>query len=133
MTAPVIAVFDTSQDTVDLLRTALQRAGYVVVAAFTHDLRDGKVDLEAFLRQHSPVVAVYDVAIPYAENWRLFQHIRNSPACRHMRFVVTTTNVRRVARIAGPDERLHEIVGDKDDLDEVVRAVKDAVNERPVR
>jgi CheY-like chemotaxis protein len=124
-------VFNTSEDTTDLLRVVLEQAGYVVITAFTNLLRDGKIDLEALMRQHRPQVIVYDIAVPYEQNWRLFEHIRGSPACKGVRFVLTTTNVAQVQKVAGPAQRLHEIVGKPYDLDEIVRAVKDAVHERP--
>jgi hypothetical protein len=33
------------------------------------------------MRQYRPAVVVYDIAIPYEQNWRLFEHIRSAPAC----------------------------------------------------
>ena len=90
--ADVVAVFNTSEDTTDLLRIVLEQAGFVVVTAFTNALRDGKIDFESFMRQHQPCVIVYDIAVPYEQNWKLFQHFRESPACRGVHFVVTTTN-----------------------------------------
>jgi len=130
---PVVAVFNTSEDTTDLLRLVLERAGYVVVSAFTSRLRDGRTDLEALMRQYRPQVIVYDIALPYEQNWRLFQHIRDSPACQGVRFVLTTTNVAQVEKVAGPEHRIHEIVGKPYDLDQVITAVKDAIYERPIR
>ena len=47
--------------------------------------------------------------------------------------MVTTTNAAEVAKIAGADQHLHEIVGKPYDLSEIVRAVKEAARERPVR
>ena len=38
-------------------------------------------------------------------------------------FVVTTTNVGQLRKIAGQQQELHEIIGKPYDLDEVVRAV----------
>ena len=52
----VAAIVNTSPDTVDLLRDALERAGFLVVSCFTHDIREGRVDFEAFLRAHKPSV-----------------------------------------------------------------------------
>jgi len=129
----VTAVFNTSEDTTDMLRVVLERAGFVVVTAFTNHLRDSRVDLDAFMRQHRPKVIVYDIAIPYEENWRLFEHISRSPACEGVFFVVTTTNVTHVSKIAGPGHDLHEIVGKPYDLEEVVRAVKESARRRPTR
>jgi DNA-binding response OmpR family regulator len=129
----VVAVFNTSEDTTSLLRVVLEQAGFVVVTAFTHALRDGKIDLETFMRQHRPKVVVYDIAIPYEQNWRLFQHIRSSPACEGVYFVLTTTNAAQVAKVAGPEQHLHEIVGRPLDLEEVVRAVRESSRRRPTQ
>jgi DNA-binding response OmpR family regulator len=124
----VVAVFNTSEDTTDLLRFVLEQAGFVVVTAFTNRLRDGVTDFESFMRQHQPTVIVYDVAIPYEPNWRLFQHFRDSPACRGVGFVLTTTNVQQLRTVSGPCEELHEIIGKPYDLDEMVRAVRAALS-----
>jgi CheY-like chemotaxis protein len=112
----VIAVFDTSEDTLDMLRQFFEHHGFVVVTAFTYALRDGRTDLEAFMRQHRPDVVVYDIALPYDENWRLYEHIRSSPACVDVPFVLTTTNEAQVRKVAG-DRPIIEIVGKPYDLD----------------
>jgi DNA-binding response OmpR family regulator len=127
----VVAVLNTSEDTTDLLRIVMEQAGFTVVTAFTHALRDGKVDFEGFMRQHRPKVIVYDIALPYEQNWRLFQHFRSSPACDGVRFVLTTTNAAQVQKVAGLDQHVHEIVGKPYDLDVLVQAVKDAAQEPP--
>jgi DNA-binding response OmpR family regulator len=128
-TSTVVAVFNTSEDTTDMLRVVLEFAGFVVLTAFTHALRDGKTDLEGFMRQYRPSVVVYDIALPYEPNWRLFERIRDSPACAGVRFVLTSTNVAQVRAVAG-DHRVHEIVGKPYDLDELVRLVRAATESR---
>lgn len=120
----VVAVFNTSPDTVDLLRIVLQDAGFVVVSAFTYDIRDGEVDLEAFCRQHSPRVAVYDISLPYDANWRLFLQLRNAPALQGVQFVVTTTHAGHVQTLAG-DQEIFEIVGKPYDLGRIVQKVRE--------
>jgi DNA-binding NarL/FixJ family response regulator len=102
----------------------------VAVTAFTNRLRDGEIDLEHFMRQYQPKVIVYDIAVPYEQNWRLFEHIRAAPACAGVAFVLTTTNARHVRKLAG-DEELHEIVGKPYDLNEIVSSVKLAIGGTP--
>jgi DNA-binding response OmpR family regulator len=132
-TPDVVAILNTAPDTVDLLRRVMEQAGFTVVTGFIHDIRDGRLDIEAFLGQHKPAAIVYDVAIPYEENWRFFQHVKSMAICAGCRFVLTTTNAAQVQKIAGADEHLHEIVGKPYDLGEVVRAVKEAIRQRPTR
>jgi CheY-like chemotaxis protein len=128
----VAAIFNTSPDAVEMLRNVMQRAGIVVVSAFTWEIRDGHVDLAAFIKQHQPRVIVYDIAPPYDENWNLFLHLRAMPFLAGLEFVITSTNVRYVQQLART-ERIHEIIGKPFDLDEIVRAVKEALKARPVR
>ena len=129
----VVAILDTSPDTVQMLRHVMQQAGFNVVSTYIHDIREGRVDLDAFLGQHQPSAIVYDIALPYEESWRFFQHIRSRESCVKCQFVLTTTNAREVEKIAGPDQHLYEIVGKPYALGEVTRAVKEAVRARPTR
>ena len=129
----VAAIFNTSPDIVDLLRRAFEPAGIVTVSVLTHQIREGAVDVERFLRQHDPAVVVYDIAPPYDANWQLFQHIRRMDAMRKRHIVLTSTNVRQVEQLAGRDERIYEVVGKPLDLDQIVRAVKEASRSRPTR
>jgi CheY-like chemotaxis protein len=123
----VVAVFNTSEDTTDMLRQLFEHDGFVVVSAFTHQIRDGHVELEALVRQHRPDVIVYDIAIPYEQNWRLFENIRSSPACAGIPFVLTTTNEAQVRNVAG-DAPLLELVGKPYDLDRLLERVKAAIS-----
>ena len=116
-----------------MLRIVLEQAGIVVVSLFTYQIREGGVDLETFLRQHKPNAILYDIAPPYAANWQLFQHISSVPAMQGIQVVLTSTNARQVAEFAGSDQRIYEIVGKPFDLDQLVRAVKDAIHARPTR
>lgn len=129
--APVIAVINSTPDIVDLLRLAIEQAGFVVVTALTFEIREGHVDLDRFIAQHEPSVIVYDVAPPYDANWHLFQHVAAMPAMKGRQFVVTSTNAKHVERLAAPQQHVYEIVGKPFDLDLVVQAVKEATRARP--
>jgi len=129
--APVAAVINSTPDIVDMLRIALEYAGFVVVSALTFEIRDGEANLEELIRQHEPGVIVYDVAPPYEANWRLFEHISAMPIMRGRQFVVTSTNAKHVSALAGREHHIYEVVGKPYDLDEIVRAVKEASRARP--
>jgi DNA-binding NtrC family response regulator len=128
----IVAIFNTSPDAVELVRSVLQIAGIVVVSAFTWEIRVGHVDIDAFMDAHHPRVVVYDIAPPYDENWNLFRHIRSLDAMEGVEFVITSTNANYVQGLAR-DERILEIIGKPFDLDQIVRAVKEALRARPTR
>ena len=128
----VVAVINTSPDTVGLLSDLLGRAGFLVVTTYTHCIRDGTVDLEAFLRTHRPRVIVYDIAPPYERNWQLLQHLRGT-VLNGYQFVLTTTNPSRVEPFVKGDERVYEVVDKDGSLDEILRATREAVRSRPTR
>ena len=123
----VVAIINTSPDTVELLRIVLENAGFVVISAYTHELRVGKVDMESLVRQYSPEVVIYDIAPPYDKNWRQFLITTEMPALDGIKFIITTTNAKHVKEIAGADQTVYEIVGKPYDLDRLVQAVKDAI------
>jgi hypothetical protein len=129
---PVVAVINTSPDTVDLLKDTFERAGMLVVSGFTYEIRDGHLDIEAFLRAHKPDVIVYDLAPPYERNWEFLQHLR-ATVMRGFRFVLTAANQPLVEAIVGRDEKVYEIVGREDDLDAILRATREAIRARDVR
>jgi CheY-like chemotaxis protein len=124
---PVVAIINSSPDVVDMMRLALGHAGLVAVSAFTHQVRDGEVDIEAFITQHQPAVILYDIAPPYDANWLLFLHIRRMPIMEGRRFILTSTNARHVEGLAGPNTPVYEIVGKPFDLDRLVEATLAAV------
>lgn len=130
---PVAAVINSTPDTIEMLRLVLQYAGFVVISAYTHDIRDGRTDIRAFMAEHRPSVVVYDIAPPYDQAWEFFQHLRRTPAMDGVRFVITSTNAGHVQGLAGNDERVYEVIGKPYDLDRIVQATKEALRARPVR
>jgi CheY-like chemotaxis protein len=127
----VVAIVNSSPDAVELLRTALQYAGLVPVAAYTYDIRDGRVDIDAFMRQHRPHVVLYDVAVPYDANWALFQHLRETTPFKDRAHVITSTNAAYVQQLAGDDTPVYEVIGKQDDLAVIVRMVREAAMRSP--
>jgi CheY-like chemotaxis protein len=126
-TPPVAAILNTSPDTVELLRIALEFAGLQTASAYTYQLRDGEVDVTAFMDLHRPDVIVYDIAPPYDANYELFLNLRSTPAVRGCPVVVTTTNAPYVQQLVGREHRVYEVIGKPFDLDAIVQAVLQAV------
>lgn len=124
---PVVAIFNTSPDTVEMLRIILEQAGMVVVSAYTHDLREAKVDVEALMRQYQPKLIIYDIAPPYDKNWRQMVTTREMPAIKGIKFLITTTNEKRVKEVAGEGLEVYEIVGKPYDLGRILEAVKKSI------
>lgn len=128
-----VAIVNTTPDTVSMLRAVLESAGFLVVSCFTHDIRDGQMDFEAFMRLHRPRVVVYDLAPPYERNFQLFQHVRAMPAVREAHFVITSVNPKHVVGMVGRDEHVYEVVDREEDLLDLVQAVKEASRARDTR
>ena len=127
-TKPLVGVFNTSVELAELLEAALTDEGYRTTALFTHEVKRGQVDLEAFFKEHDARVVIYDIAIPYEENWRLFHQILRTPAAEGRRFILTTTNKAALDELVGETSAL-EIVGKPFDLNLLLDAVRRAVAE----
>ena len=130
MRPSVVAVINTSPDTVELLTAVLEVAGFVTVCGYTHDIRDGRMDLGAFIRQHQPQVVVYDIAPPYEHNWRFFEHLRET-ILKGCVFVITSTNAARVEELTAHTPRIYEVIGKPLDRGAIVAAVREAMHARP--
>jgi DNA-binding response OmpR family regulator len=127
----VVAVINTTPDAIDLLKDSLERAGFVVPTALTWMIQAGQTNLEGFLHTHQPDVIVYDLAPPYEKNWLVLQNLRET-LLKGYRFVLTSVNTKHVEKLVGRDEQVYEVVGRPHDLDEIVRAVREATKARPV-
>jgi CheY-like chemotaxis protein len=125
MTAKV-AIVNSSEDTVEMLRIQLEGAGMSTVAAHVPDIKRGKLDFQDFIRQHQPDVAVWDIGPPYEENWTFFNLLRTTDAARQVKFIVTTTNRDRLVKVCGDCEPI-EIVGKPYDLEQLTSAVRAAL------
>ena len=123
---PVVAVFNSSDDMVELLRMMLESNGFVVVSGHIADLRRAKLDLQAFVQQNRPAVVVYDLVPPYDTQWAFLDHLRQVSPLREIPFVLTSTNAKMARELAGRSERVIEVLGRPFDMDELLAAVRRA-------
>ena len=123
---PTIAVFNSSADTVELLRTALEAEGFQTVAGHIPDIKKGELDLIEFVNHHAPAVIVYDISPPYDANWRFLRLVRSAEPMAALQFVLTTTNKPALDKLVGETEAL-EVIGKPYDLRQVIEAVRAAL------
>jgi DNA-binding response OmpR family regulator len=123
-----VAVFNASDDTVEMLTTLLSHQGYRAVAGHADHVKSGELNFVAFLREHQPSAMIWDIAPPYDRNWNFFQLIRALDNCP---IVLTTTHKQNLDALAGKDTGALEIVGKPYDLQLIVDAVSRAIERQP--
>jgi CheY-like chemotaxis protein len=126
---PTVAVINTSEEVARLMQVVLEDEGFRAVVAYVVAFRTGREDLGAFLRRHDPAVVVWDLAIPYAENWQYLQTLMDADTFAGRGLVLTTTNKRALEALVGRTAT-HEVVGKPFDLEELVQAVRRAIPEQ---
>jgi len=118
-----VAVIHTSEDTLRVLQQWLELEGIVSVGGYVTDFRQGRGSLRAFLSEHDPQVIIWDLSIPYAENWAYWLQVRDLPEMAGRQYVITTTNERAVAELVGTNPA-YEIVGKPFDLERLAEVVR---------
>lgn len=124
----LVAVLNTSPDFIAILTDILEMEGFTTVAAYIRDFRSGRNDIRDFMNQHQPDVVIYDIAMPYEENWAFFQQVLTVSGLKPCQFVLVTTNQRALNQLVGETGSL-EIVGKPMDLDQLLDAVNTAIEQ----
>ena len=125
----VVALFNASDDTVEMVRRMLDASGFnCLVGCHFADLKKGRIDFARYLDQHAPEVVIFDISPPYMENWRFFKTLRDDASMQGRGLVLTTTNKARLDEAAGDDSQAFELVGKPYDLDEIKGAIEAALN-----
>jgi len=122
----MVAVINRSEDLAQLLCQVLEMDGYRAVANSGIDYRTERASLDAFLAEHDPAVIIWDIGLPYAENWAYVQQVRRGDGGRDRRFVLTTTNKRALEARVGPTPTL-ELIGKPYNVDHLLDAVRRAL------
>ncbi len=125
-----VAVFNTSVETVEIIKQILEDEGFRVAGGtetFVTEFKRAKKDLRSYLARERPDVVVWDIALPYVENWKYFRAQVESGAFAGRGVVLTTTNRRVLDALVGPNDAL-EVIGKPFDLHELIDAVRQAAD-----
>jgi CheY-like chemotaxis protein len=125
---PVVAVINSSSDTVDLLRTFLEQEGFQTVVGHIPEIKQGGLDFIDFLERHGPAAIIYDISLPYDANWNFLRLVRSSEAVRELPFILTTTNKPALEQLVGATDTI-EILGKPYDLQQIADAVRSALSD----
>jgi len=122
----VIALFNASDDTIDMIQNLLTESGSEQTLIWCHfaDLKKGNVDFGKYMDQHNPEVVIFDLSPPYDENWHFFKTMRDAKTMKGRGMVLTTTNKNRLDEVLGEDSHALEVVGRAKDLQEIDEAIK---------
>lgn len=124
---PIVAILNTNDDTVEMLRIMLESERMVAVSAHLTDIKRGEFDFGGFLEDHDPAVIIFDIPPPYDRTWLFLEHLRTLPSFRKRKLVLTSTNPARVHQVVETGEPILEIIGKPYDLQLIVDAVKKAL------
>jgi CheY-like chemotaxis protein len=123
---PVVAIFNSSDDMVEMLRDLLERHGFVAVSAHVDDVRRARSDVKAFMEQHDPFVVVYDLIAPFERHWQFLNHLRQTPDFERRAFILTSANAAAARELGGDNEHVIELLGRRSEFEAVLDAVKAA-------
>src|ERR1700680_359083 len=124
--AGIVALFNASDDTVDMVQKLLTGAGDAQSLIWCHfaDLKKGIVDFGKYMERHNPEVVIFDISPPYDENWKFFKTMRDAKAMKGRGMILTTTNKNRLDEVLGEDSHALEVVGRAKDLQQIDAAIK---------
>lgn len=124
----VVALFSASTEAVDLLRWMqdVSDVNEYIWCRFA-DVKKGRVNVAEYLTAHNPQVLLFDIALPYLENWRFAKGLCAAPAMRGRREMFITTNKAQLDAALGKDSHAIDVAGTPAVIHQVVTALEDAL------
>src|SRR5437899_11738639 len=91
-TSPLVAIFNSRDEVIEAIRSALENDGFATVTAQLAEIQNGTLDLVAFIKVHGPDVIVYDLPRPYENHWNFLRLMKETPSLKDRLWVLTTTD-----------------------------------------
>ena len=120
---PLIAIFNSRDDVIGAVRSALEDEGFATVTAYLAEIQNGTLDLVAFADEHDPDVIVYDLPRPYESHWNFLRLMKETSSLKDRAWVVTTTDKPALLAAVGAASVVEIIVGQPFGASDVVDAV----------
>jgi hypothetical protein len=127
-TPKFVAVLNSNDDLVRLIRETLHDDGYLTMHHHIADLRDGRTDITRLFEDRNPQVIIYDIAAPFMLNWQFYQVLAAHKSMRGRKVILTTNNAVALKKTCGVDAL--QVVGSDNDLRELLRIVNRAFSRR---
>lgn len=118
-----ILIINSNIELIQAFEDWLLNANCITKSIQTFDLKINKIRLKNILVEFKPDIILYDVAIPYEENWNFYKKISNIEEAKNLRFVLTTTNKRALESLVGPTNTT-EILGKPFEIKEMKDILK---------
>jgi hypothetical protein len=125
---PVVAIINSADDVIEMLRVVLEGAGFAAVTAKLSEIQSGVMDLVAFVREHRPVAIVYDLPRPYEANWNFLRLLREAEFLNRLGWVLTTLDKSALEAAVGPAPVVEIVLGEPYRVDDVVAAVRQSLS-----
>jgi len=119
----LIAIFNSRDEVITAVRSALEDEGFATVTARLADIQSGTLDLVAFAEVHDPDVIVYDLPRPYESHWNFLRLMKETNSLKDRAWVVTTTDKQALLAAVGAASVVEIIVGQPFGASDVVDAV----------
>jgi DNA-binding response OmpR family regulator len=121
---PVVAIFNSVEEFLEVLKRAFEEDGFVAVSAHPREIQSGVLDLVAFVREHKPDALVYDIPRPFEPNWNFLRLMRETDSLKDLAWVITTTNKEALEAAVQKTDTVEIVLGKPHTIDEVIAAVR---------
>ena len=122
-----ILIINSNIELIIALEEWLHSNNCETMGAQIYDLKNDLVDISTLLNNFKPDAIIYDVSIPYEENWKFFKHLTNESVAKNYQFIVTTTNKQALEKFVGKTNTF-EIIGKPFELEELEKIITNESN-----